>query len=442
MPRWEGREADLGHLEALHAEFTAYLRSRGIKERSLKQYRFAVGELAKTGEQPADLTAQDLINLEADMRQRLKPGTVKNRKAQIASFLMWAVYGVRARKGQYPDSVLDAWKVETNHKPRAEEGDGMAPPKTLVTFDDLKALLTVVATVDPAHEIRNRALFALLWDSGARAGEIVAVRGVSEGLKIGQVTVKGDHAELALEGKTGRRTNVPIVFSVPYLKRWLNVHPDGGNPDAPLWPTEKGTQLEYKFLHALLKRMVDAARRAGYMLPADISPHSMRHGRAQYAKTVEGLGDEQMRALFGWNPGSRMTSRYGGMADASRTILAHWTGQTEKPQGAELQLCPHCQAEVTLGVNWCPACGGAISEAAKKMAADRAEQASRLTQLEAQMSDLRDLRAFLHNLGASATGVVQGASGRILTAQFPVDSQGSREAEKANVRGRNKEAKA
>ena len=68
-------------------------------------------------------------------------------------------------------------------------------------------------------------------DTGCRPHEILNI-------KIKDVVFKTaagnyQYAEVMVNGKTGSR-HIPLINSLPYLKDWLDEHPQQGNPNAPL----------------------------------------------------------------------------------------------------------------------------------------------------------------------------------------------------------------
>lgn len=85
----------------------------------------------------------------------------------------------------------------------------------------------VLTLIEYAEYERDKAIIALLWDIGARIGEIGT-------LHIKHVSFDEYGAVVNVKGETGYR-KVRAVWSVEYLKTWLQVHPEGYNPDAPLW---------------------------------------------------------------------------------------------------------------------------------------------------------------------------------------------------------------
>jgi site-specific recombinase XerC len=105
--------------------------------------------------------------------------------------------------------------------------------------------------VEAAGNPRGRAFIIVLYESGARIGEIGS-------MNVGDVFVppEGHYAKLRLKGKTGSR-EVTVVASLPYLAQWLSLHHGASNPDAPLWigigTVSHGEQLGYSSLAKILK---------------------------------------------------------------------------------------------------------------------------------------------------------------------------------------------
>jgi len=65
-----------------------------------------------------------------------------------------------------------------------------------------------------ASELRDKAIIALLAESGCRIGELLAC-------KIKNVVFTNTGCDLTFpEGKTGART-VPLVFAAPYIDHYL-----------------------------------------------------------------------------------------------------------------------------------------------------------------------------------------------------------------------------
>ncbi|MGM0388525.1 MAG: tyrosine-type recombinase/integrase [Natrinema limicola] len=168
-------------------------------------------------------------------------------------------------------------------------------PQSLLSPADIEALL------DVACNERDQAFIALLWETGARIGELIDFR--LEDIEAGPA---GKY--VIVSGKTGSR-RLLIQESESYLSAWLTVHP---NPtkDAFLWckidpiqgsPTE---QISYEYIRR--KILGRARERAGIEKP--VNPHHFRHRRATYLANY--LTEAQLCEWFGWVQGSRVPGRY------------------------------------------------------------------------------------------------------------------------------------
>lgn len=144
---------------------------------------------------------------------------------------------------------------------------------------------------------RDRAFIAVLWETGARIGELID-------LTVGDIEDSpiGKHA--VVSGKTGSRRLV-LLGSSSYLDAWLAMHPNL-KFDAPLWSKvdlkqdSPDEQSSYQYIRL---RILDRARgRAGLEQP--VNPHHFRHSRATYLATY--LTEAQMCEWFGWARGSRV----------------------------------------------------------------------------------------------------------------------------------------
>ncbi len=142
--------------------------------------------------------------------------------------------------------------------------------------------------------LRDKAILIVLFDSGARAEEILNVR------------LKQEHVFWAKEincykirleySKTKPRT-ISLPLSTRLLKEWLNVHPGREDSRAQLFP------LTYAALKMVVSRV---ARRA---LDKRVTPHILRHSSATYyAPRIKNR--YQLCYRYGWAMSSNMVDRY------------------------------------------------------------------------------------------------------------------------------------
>jgi integrase len=175
----------------------------------------------------------------------------------------------------------------------------------LVTPEEVVLLLTA------ARHPRDRALISLLWESGARIGEI-------GNLRIRNAVPAPIGYTLDLTGKTGSRTPL-VVSSTPHLREWLNVHPLGAVPKAPLWVTADGKLMAYWTMAKMLKTTF---QRAGIAKRAH--PHLFRHSRVTYVLANGIMNEQQAKVYFGWTRDSSVLGqRYAHLidGDANAAVL-------------------------------------------------------------------------------------------------------------------------
>jgi integrase/recombinase XerD len=158
----------------------------------------------------------------------------------------------------------------------------------------------ILNMINCAKKKSDKAIIALLWDIGARVGEI-------GNLRIKHIKFDEYGAIINLKGKTGYR-RVRAVFSVEYLREWFLEHPDKNNPEAHLWTTFDSKEgsikpLHYGSIRMKIKRLAKKAK-----INKRIHPHLFRHSRCTYIANY--LTEAQMNTYFGWIQGSEMASVY------------------------------------------------------------------------------------------------------------------------------------
>jgi integrase len=158
----------------------------------------------------------------------------------------------------------------------------------------------VLYLIENAESIRDKAIVAILWDIGARIGEIGT-------LSLKHIKFDEYGAIVNVKGKTGYR-RVRAVWSVEYLKAWMEVHPEKYNVEARLWVTLDSKEGSLKPLHydAIRMKLKRLAKKSG--INVRIHPHLFRHSRCTYMANY--LTEAQMNDYFGWVQGSGMPSIY------------------------------------------------------------------------------------------------------------------------------------
>jgi hypothetical protein len=191
----------------------------------------------------------------------------------------------------------------------------------------------VEATEDP----RDSTMIITLFDCGMRASEFL-------GLRIRDVEDNDDHMILHIPKSVSKTYSrpVPIVRAVPYLKRYLMIHPDKDNPNAMLWVSRFNESIKSQMLNNILRL---ARNKSG--IDKHITAHLLRHSRAFEVKANKEMNEEEMRMFFGWSKYSNMPSYYGQLDNEQvrKSVLkAHGVGEKEilTKDIFTPKTCPRC----------------------------------------------------------------------------------------------------
>ena len=171
------------------------------------------------------LTKQDILEYLNNLRKTILEdpsnkwiGTYNGRQIMFSKFFKWLYYtNEDFRKRLTPSCMQGITKL-----PRKE--------KTSYKPSDIWEAREHVIFLKYCPYKRDRCYYALARDMSARPHEILNLK--FRDVKF-NITDKGIHyAEVRItQGKTGPRT-VPLIDSIPYLKEWMEEHPNGKNPDS------------------------------------------------------------------------------------------------------------------------------------------------------------------------------------------------------------------
>lgn len=224
--------------------------------------------------------------------------------------------------------------------------------KEIITRDEMRAMLKHADTMD-------RAIIALLFESGARIGEF-------EQLKKSDITQIKEGLEVRIPpGKTGER-KVVIVEAKKYVNDWLDCHPSKAE-DAPLWTTPKsGREIKGPAIAkriSLVTEKMNAARKAkGILLfMRSVNPHNFRHSRASELGGEPGMTEQLLCKYFGWEIGSDMPRTYLHLTDAQlKNAVLNTYGRAKKEAEKKIEthwVCLKCSQQSPLAANYCGTCG-------------------------------------------------------------------------------------
>jgi len=164
---------------------------------------------------------------------------------------------------------------------------GMKLPEEILSREEVARLMNV------ARSLRDKTLIAVLYESGARIGEIIT-------LQVRHVSFDEHGAVLIVNGKTGMR-RVRLVESAKLLESYVNSLPR--TVDCPLWLGAKGEAICYRMAYKIVKELMRECR-----IGKNVYPHLFRHSRATHL--AKNLNEQQLRVHFGWSGRSDVPSVY------------------------------------------------------------------------------------------------------------------------------------
>ncbi|MEA2642786.1 MAG: integrase/recombinase XerD [Chloroflexota bacterium] len=201
--------------------------------------------------------------------------TVARKIAAVKSFFHYAVESGLVREN--PAAALDSPRVR-----RAQPRPASAA--------DVQALLDAGCSGAGPDSLRNRAMLTLLYHSGMRVSEVVALDVHDLDLSAGTVLCRG-------RGDRARSIPLPVE-----ARDALDLYLDEGRPllgrdlseeEHALFLNHRGTRLTRQGFWLIMK---DRAREAG--IEASITPHTLRHSFA-YQHLDSGTALRELKELLG-----------------------------------------------------------------------------------------------------------------------------------------------
>ena len=316
-----------------------FLRARGLHQRTIIKNLYCMSCFLEDVQPKVQLKTATREDIEAAMAKLegsdYSTKTKSNIKVVVKSFYKHYL----GEDSFYPKQI--AWVKSAGAKNKK-----MLPEDILTEEEILKM-------IEAAGNLRDKAIIALLYDSGIRVGELLS-------LKKKSAELNSEPGHIVVDGKTGMR-KIPILFSAPYLSNYLELV-KGKKPDEYLW-TGIGSWTSTNRLvdgAAIRKLLRNAAKKAG--IEKRIYPHLFRHSRATYY--ANRLTEQQLKALFGWTGDSRMVSTYVHMSgrDIDDAVMQTY-GKRPKEMAAPVlteRICPRCRYANGIDFLHCKRCGAAL----------------------------------------------------------------------------------
>ncbi len=210
------------------------------------------------------------------------------------------------------------------------------PKDNELTRDDLLSVEEVLKLVGVAMNERDPALIMCHLDLACRPEEVLT-------LTVGDFVRDAWGIRVEMRRSKTYRRSPHLSFSLPYVSRWLNVHPLKDDLDAPMWldlkKFNKGVvaPIDNDAYRRILVRLF---KRAGIKKRKNFTPYNFRHTGITLWAVV--LTEQQLSKRSGHIPGSRHLRRYAKLvdADADKKILKELgliNGDEMEPEVKKLQ---------------------------------------------------------------------------------------------------------
>jgi integrase len=366
---------------------SAYLKvkqSKGLQDTTLYSYRQALKLFEDWRTKPyEELNQSDMagyLNFLNSMKST--SGTRKLRVLVVKGYLRWVLSGnvINGKmRGPAPECVayLEVMK------------DRKTKQQVHVTKKIMQEFLSECRT------LKEQVFFSLLYDTGARKGEIVS-------LQIKHIG-RDEYANyVELNGKTGYRKNYlhdSLAWYLPFVNGL------GDNPEHYLFASREGpeTPIRVKGPNTWCRRIIRSLKARGILQVTDrLTPHGFRHTKTRNLKN-KGWSGDKLNLWMGWVDDSNMSTYYGkarpeDMVDSFLEL----TGQKKMDKEDTHLMCLACNTSQSTLIKFCPSCGHAMKpeyafeQNSKK---DTVEYIAEMQQAREILKTLRSLPHLAKELG-------------------------------------------
>jgi len=294
---------------------------------------------------PDLFTAIEEIKLDtkSDGTPRFKTNTQADMIRFLKRFYLWLIENDYSR--------IPEEKVRKKIKPPAYE-------RMTKTAEELLEEEEVRAMIEAARTSRDRALLAVLYESGCRIGELAKLRWSDVRFTENQT------AAINTAGKTKKQRYIPIVAARSYLAAWRADYPGTPYGDNLVFlTTTTHGPLQYAGVVKQLRRL---AVRAG--IEKHITPHLFRHSRITHLLR-KGVPEPVIKRMMWGHLNTDMLQTYGHLVDrdidaAIAQLYGVVTPEAETSDALEPRQCPRCFSVWGPTLQHCGVCGAPLTKEA------------------------------------------------------------------------------
>jgi integrase/recombinase XerD len=254
---------------------------------------------------------------------------------------------------------------------------------------------------------RDRCYHAMSRDSAARPHELLKLKIKDVVFKL--TPDKKQYAEILVNGKTGTR-HIPLIDSIPYIKDWINQHPQSGNPNSVLlcgFDKSLGRMINVRSLYRIYEdykrkffpKLLDNPNvlpedkhKIKELLKKPWNPYIRRHSSLTEKSTI--LKEHTLRQFAGWSPGSNMHLKYlhyFGNESNDSILEAYGIISKDKQLSETLRpkQCPNCSEPNKPDSRFCAKCRMVLTyDAYSETLESEKQKEDRVSVLEKQMQSL------------------------------------------------------
>ncbi len=237
------------------------------------------------------------------------------------------------------------------------------PKDNDLSREDLLTVEEVLKLIGVAANERDPALIMCHLDLGCRPEEILT-------LTVGNFVRDSWGIKVEINRSKTYLRNPHLSFSIPYVARWMEVHPMKNSPEAPMWidlnrlKTGEIVPIDNSAYNRVLDRLF---KRSEIKRRKRFSPYNFRHTSITMWSVV--LTEQQLSKRSGHIPGSKHLRRYAKLVDSDtdRRILSEFDLITDEERETDVKKltpvkCSICQELNEPYRNRCWRCKSALDQ--------------------------------------------------------------------------------
>jgi integrase/recombinase XerD len=268
---------------------------------------------------------------------------------------------------------------------------------------------------------RDKCYHTMSDDSSCRPHELLRLRIKDVVFKITPDKTR-QYAEIVVNGKTGSRS-IPLINSIPYIKDWIDQHPQSGNSNSILlcgFGKSVGRKIDERSLANIYARYKndyfpkllqnqnvpsEDKQRIRELLKKPWNPYIRRHSSLTEKSAI--LKEHHLRQYAGWSIRSHMPEKYlhyfGN--ESSEGILATYGINTKEEKVSDVlrpKQCPNCNEPNKPDSKFCVKCRMVLKyDAYNETLEKQEEKESHIQRLQSDITLLKeamsDMQLLLRN---------------------------------------------